>query len=64
MNELLTHAQGNGEAWGRGSAFQGLTFAEAVNTGIQFLGKDCYPTPYGNAFITGIAKAFGYTKVL
>ena len=63
MNELLTHAQSNGEAWGRGSAAQGLTFAEAVTTGIQFLGTDTYDSPYGDAFIIGIGKAFGYYKV-
>ena len=63
MNELLTHAQSIGEAWGRGSAAQGLTFAEAVNTGIQFLGTDTYDSSYGDAFIIGIGKAFGYYKV-
>jgi hypothetical protein len=34
-----------------------------VNTGIQFLGTDTYDSPYGDAFIIGIGKAFGYTKV-
>lgn len=63
MNELLTHAQSNGEAWGRGSAAQGLTFIEAMNTGIQFLGPDTYDSSYGDAFTIGIGKAFGYYKV-
>jgi hypothetical protein len=63
MEELLTQAQGNGEAWGRSSASQGLGFSEAVNKGIEFLGPDTYDSAYGDAFIIGIGKAFGYYKV-
>jgi hypothetical protein len=63
MNELLTQAQSNGEAWGRSSASLSHDFAEAVNKGIEFLGPDTYDSAYGDAFIIGIGKAFGYYKV-
>ena len=36
---------------------------EAVDQGILFLGDTTYNSPLGDAFIVGIGRAFGYTKV-
>lgn len=63
MNDLLTHARQSGKAFGGGEASQGLNLEEATDQGILFLGASAYGTPYGDAFLRGIADVFDTTKV-